>query len=77
MKKIICFVFCIALLVSLTGCNSNLPKGKASNIDFIDGWTINSSTFEYVNENTVKIVRENGQVLYVPNSYIKRIWVKE
>ena len=54
-----------------------LPKGEASRIDFTDGWTIDAATFEYINENTVKIVRDSdGQVFYVPNNSIDMIWAK-
>ena len=78
MKKIICIVICIAFLVVLTSCGTKLPKGEASRIDFTDSWGgVGESTFEYVNESTVKIVRANdGQVFYVPSSSIDRIWVK-
>ena len=77
MKKIICIVICVAFLVVLTSCGAKLPKGEASRIDFTDGGMISESTFEYVNESTVKIVRAfDGQVLYVPINNIDRIWVK-
>ena len=77
MKKIICIVICIAFLVVLTSCGTKLPKGEATRIDFTDGWSISKSTFEYVNESTVKIVRaSDGQVFYVPNNNIDKIWVK-
>ena len=77
MKKIICIVICIAFLVALTSCGTKLPKGEASRIDFTNGWEIGESTFEYVNESTVKIVRtSDGQVFYVPSSSIDMIWVK-
>ena len=77
MKKIICIVICIAFLVVLTSCGPKLPKGEASRIDFTNGWEIGESTFEYVNESTVKIVRTiDGQVFYVPNNSIEMIWVK-
>ena len=77
MKKIICIVICIAFLVVLTSCGTKLPRGEASCIDFIDSGYMTEVTFEYVNENTVKIVRiEDGQVFYVPHSSIKRICVK-
>ena len=77
MKKIICIVICIAFLVVLTSCGTKLPKGEASRIDFTNGWEIGESTFEYVNESTVKIVRtSDGQVFYVPNNSIEMIWVK-
>ena len=77
MKKIICIVICVAFLVVLTSCGSKLPKGEASRIDFTDGLQIGESTFEYVNESTVKIVRtSDGQVFYVPNNNIDMIWVK-
>ena len=77
MKKIICIVICIAFLVVLTSCGTKLPKGEASRIDFANGWDIGESTFEYVNESTVKIVRtSDGQVFYVPNNSIEMIWVK-
>ena len=77
MKKIICIVICVAFLVVLTSCGAKLPKGEASRIDLTDGWKIGESTFEYVNESTVKIVRtSDGQVFYVPNNSIDMIWVK-
>ena len=77
MKKIICIVICVAFLLVLTSCGAKLPKGEASYIEFTDGYTIGESTFEYVNESTVKIVvTSNGQVFYVPNNSIDRIWVK-
>ena len=77
MKKIICVVICLAILVICTGCGSKLPKGEASRIDFTDGWTIQEATFEYISENTVRIVRaSDGQVFYVPYTNIHRIWIK-
>lgn len=85
MKKIVCFIICIFILVALSSCGSalskddgsSLPKGDASRIDFTDGWSIKDASFEYVNERTVKIVREvDGQVFYVPDSSIDMIWVK-
>lgn len=80
MKKTICFAICIAILVVLTSCGSSdstLPKGEASTIYFVDGWKIEDATFEYINENTVKIVRNSDeQVFYAPNSSIDVIWVK-
>ena len=77
MKKIICIVICVAFLVVLTSCGAKLPKGEASRIDFTDGSIIGESTFEYVNESTVKIVRtSDGQVFYVPNNSIDKIWAK-
>ena len=77
MKKIICIVICVAFLVVLTSCGSKLPKGEASRIDCTDGVQIGESTFEYVNESTVKIVRtSDGQVFYVPHNNINMIWVK-
>jgi hypothetical protein len=77
MKKIICIVICIAFLAVLTSCGPKLPEGEASRINFTDGWEIGESTFEYVNESTVKIVRtSDGQVFYVPNNNIDMIFVK-
>ena len=82
MKKIIALIICTLILVALTSCGSDLPKGKASRIDFVDGNTYDESdsgelTFEYINENTVKIVRaSDGQVFYVPNTNIEKIWVE-
>ena len=75
MKKIICIVICVAFLVVLTSCGAKLPKGEASRIDFTDGSSIGESTFEYVNESTVKIVYD-GRVFYVPNNSIDMIFVK-
>ena len=77
MKKIICLITCIVILFVLTGCGSKLPKGEATRIDLVGGGTISESTFEYVTESTVKIVREeDGQVFYIPNEQIYRIWAK-
>lgn len=77
--KLIAFALAILLLVmSLAGCSSKLPSGKASRIDFIDGWSIRAAEFEYVNESTVKIIREDdGQVWYVPTSSIDMIWLED
>ena len=61
MKKIICIVICIAFLVILTSCGTKLPKGEASRIDFTDGWTIDESTFEYVDTaDGFRFSKENG-----------------
>ena len=74
MKKAICLVVSIVILVVLASCGSKLPKGEASKIDFTNGWEIHESTFEYINENTIKIVRvSDGQVFYVPDSSIEMI----
>ncbi len=75
MKKIICLVVCITILVILTSCGSKLPKGEASTIILVSGGSFDDATFEYVNEHTVKIISD-GEVYYVPNSYIKLIKVK-
>ena len=78
MKKFILLIICIAILALFSGCTSiTLPKGNASRIDFVDGWSIGESTFEYVNENTIKIIRiSDEQVFYVPNNSVDMIWVK-
>lgn len=79
LKIIITYVLAFVLLLALVGCSSsvNLPKGAASRIDFTDGWEIGASQFEYINETTVKIIRESdGQVWYVPASSIDMIWVE-
>ena len=77
MKKIICLAICIAIFVVLTSCGSALPKGEAKFIEVRDGMLIKESTFEYVNENLVKIVRaSDGQVFYVPHNSIVYIEVK-
>ena len=84
MKKIICLVICVAAILILTSCATNLskseatnlPKGEASRISWVGGGGVSDVTFEYVNESLVKIVCEDGRVLYVPNSQISRIDVK-
>jgi hypothetical protein len=76
MKKIICLVICMAVLFILSSCGTKLPQGEASSIMWTNGSGISDVTFEYVNESLVKIVKRNGQVMYVPNSYIARIEVK-
>lgn len=75
MKKVLCLVLCLALLSALLiSCGSdNLPKGKASDIQFVDGSSLRNVDFKYVNETTVKITRDNGTVIYVPTTYIERI----
>lgn len=77
---VICLIFCIVLLsFTLVNCGDSLPSGKASRIDFASGWNLTeAATFEYVNENTVKIKRlSDGQVFYMPDSSIEKIWVAD
>lgn len=80
-EKLIAFVLAIVLLVTaLAGCSAEpeLPSGKATRIDFVDGWSIGQSHFEYINDSTVKIIREkDGQVWYVPTSSIDMIWLED
>ena len=77
MKKCIALALIMILIFSMVGCTSkSLPSGHAKHVDFVDGYMISGCQFEYVNEHTVKIIRDDdGQVLYVPISYIERIWV--
>lgn len=79
MKKLFSLCIALALAFSLVGCSSpTLPSGTASRVDFVDGWKISRSTFEYLNENTVKFVREeDGQVFIVPITSIDMIWVAD
>ena len=79
MKKLFSLCIALALAFSLVGCSSpTLPSGTASRVDFVDGWKISRSTFEYLNENTVKFVREDdGQVFLVPITSIDMIWVAD
>lgn len=79
MKKIICVILCLVVLVFIfASCGNSLPSGKASRITLIDGWEIHDATFKYVNENTIKIVRnEDNQVFYIPDSSVKTIWVAD
>ena len=76
--KIIACAVAAVLLLTLAGCSSDvkLPKGKAKRIEFVAGNELNCQ-FEYVTETTVKIIRENGTVMYVPTSNIERIYVEE
>ena len=53
-----------------------MPKGKARVIHFVDGGFMQNVTFEYVNESTVKVVSEDGDVYYYPNSRIEAIYVE-
>lgn len=77
MKKIICLAICIVMLVALSSCVPTLPRGEASKIELNGSMTIGDAKFEYLNERTVKIIRESdGQVFYVPDSNIIKIWVK-
>ena len=85
MKKTLALLLVLTMLLTLVACSSNstlpssdstLPKGYASRIDFMDGWKIGPSSFEYLNDNTVKITRtDDGQIFYVPISSIDMIWV--
>ena len=77
MKKIAAALISLILVLALAGCGTenDLPSGEKARIDFIDGWKAYGCSFEYINENTVKLVREDdGQVFYVPASSILRIW---
>ena len=76
MKKVICLITCIILLVALTSCGTKLPKGEASLIDCGSGFYIKNATFEYVNESTVKVIDEDGKVYYFPDHQIEYILVK-
>lgn len=79
MKKILAALLVILTLttaVVLTGCGGTKLSGNAERIDFTDGWSIRDASFEYINDNAVKIVRkEDGQVFYVPTSSIDMIWM--
>jgi len=86
MKKAFILFVIAALILGLAACTTNreenpsenllakYPSSDHSRIEFIDDREVTGS-FEYLNENTVKIVRESdGQVLYVPHTSILRIW---
>ena len=77
--KCIAFALIMILIFSMVGCTSNsLPSGHARHVDLVDGQTIYECQFEYINEHTVMIRRDDdGQVIYVPSSNIKKIWVEE
>ena len=76
--RCIAFALIMILIFSMVGCTSkSLPSGRASHIDFVDGQLIYDCEFEYINEHTVKIIRDDGQVIYVPTSNIEKIWVEE
>lgn len=81
MKRTVSILIALLLVLALVGCSTAQTteklSGKASRIDFVDGWKIGSASFEYVNEHTVKIVRdEDNQVFYVPINSIDMIWVE-
>ena len=77
MKRSIIFAICaFALLLMLVGCGNSLPKGYGYiNVDFrsadIEG------NFEYVNETTVKVTTESGEVYYIPTTSIRYITLKD
>lgn len=73
MKKISAIILvCLLIIVSmLSGCSSNkniLPKGRASDVSIMDSdsksWFLGSGDFEYLNETTIKFVRDYDQETY-------------
>lgn len=77
MKKLLLVLVIICMLLTLISCSS-LPKGhgqiRVDNV--VSYWYAGEGTYEYINENTVKFIRdEDGAVYYFDTSHI--VYIKE
>lgn len=71
MKKVIAIILAIVFAFALTACsNGSLPKGKASEITGMSSgggtWSFGSGYYEYINETTIKFIRDkDGKTYYL------------
>ena len=82
MKKVILLIVSVVLLLSsCSSDDSHLPSGHADWLRYENSstntHTLEDVDFEYVNENTIKITKANGDILYIDSSRLYYIDIRE
>ena len=81
MKKVILLTLTIILVITMVSCSSNrLPSGHADTISYDDRYNqvvLSDVEFEYVNENTIKITKRDGDIIYIDSSRLYDIEIKK